>query len=565
MEAVSETAAALTPEATAAAADGEESSPLGLHNLECWMREKLSEGRSEDVVTSVVALVHRIQDLHLEQLRASWKRRARELFGRKSEQITEEQLDLLFDLAREKLEEAMTPELSGAAAELDEAQPKGDKPSEKSQARRRRKTFESFPPELPRVEVVVEVPEAERKCASCGQECKILGHDESEQLEYVPARFEVKRILREKRACEKCRDAVLRAPALPRVVERGKLGSGLVAQILVAKYSEHVPLYRQREILKRSRVDLSRSTLGDAVAAACFQLRPIAQQIRKKVLASDLVSTDDTGLCVLDPQHPKGSKRGFLWPYLSGRFAYFVYTESRAAIGPLTELRDFQGYVQVDGYAGYDGLFRGEGGRTAPRIEVGCWMHARRYFVRATDAGDLRALPAIAQLRALYAIEREAKEQKLDTEGRKALREQKSRPLLLELERWLAAMAPHALPKSPLGQAIHYAQKRWSALLRPLDDGRLELDNGEVERLIRLVALGRKNFLFAGSDAGAERAAIAYSVLASCRLHELDPWAYVKDVLEKIAGGWPNAELDQLLPDRWAEAHPEALRRTPPA
>ena len=244
------------------------------------------------------------------------------------------------------------------------------------------------------------------------------------------------------------------------------------------------------------------------------------------------------------------------------RFAYFAYTPSRSGAGPQAELRDFAGYVQVDGYAGYDALFRGEG---CARIEVGCWMHARRYFVEAVEAGDLRALPAVAQIRALYGVEREAKESGLDAERRRALREQKARPLLAELADWLAAMAPRANPKSPLGQAIGYAQKRWTALTRYLDDGRLEIDNGEVERLIRIVALGRKNYLFAGADAGAERAAVAYSVLATCTLHELDPWAYVTDVLEKIAGDWPQREIDRLLPDRWALEHPEALRRTRPA
>jgi hypothetical protein len=300
------------------------------------------------------------------------------------------------------------------------------------------------------------------------------------------------------------------------VVERGKLGAGLVAQVLVSKYLEHTPLYRQREIYKRSRVNLPRSTLGDAVAAACHHLLPVARCIRERVFAHDILSTDDTGLRVLDPQHPQGSKRGFLWPYVAGhRWAYFAYTPSRAGAGPQEELRDYAGFVQVDGYSGYDALFRGE---DCPRIEVGCMMHARRYFVRAVDAQDLRALPAVAQIRALYAVEREAKEARLDANARRALREEKARPLLGELHDWLEAMASRATPKSPLGKAIGYAQKRWGALTRYLDDGRLEIDNGEVERLIRLVALGRKNFLFAGSDAGAERAAVAYTVLATCTL-----------------------------------------------
>lgn len=373
--------------------------------------------------------------------------------------------ELLFSLFLEQaVEQAATPELSGAAAELDEAQSPKDNPSEKSQRRRRRIESAPLPAELPREPVTITVPAAEIACEGCGAKREVIGHDESDQLEYTPAQFRVKVFRREKRACPACRDTVVRAPAPVRVVERGKFGAGLVSQIVVAKYLEHQPLYRQREIYKHSGVDLPRSTLGDAVAAACHHLLPVARRIRERVFAHDIVSTDDTGLRVLDPQHAKGSKRGFLWPYLAGhRFAYFAYTPSRSGAGPQAELADYQGYVQVDGYAGYDALFRGAG---RPRIEVGCFMHARRYFVNAVEAGDLRALPAVAQIRALYAVEREAKEAGLDAEGRKALRETRARPLLAELADWLAAMAPHAVPKSPLGEAIGYTQKRWAALTR---------------------------------------------------------------------------------------------------
>jgi transposase len=532
-----------------------------VRHLADWMREMLAENRSDDLIDGVVQLVDGIIERHVDQMREAFIQRARERFGRKSEQLSDAQLELLFDLFYEQVEAEAVPELQGAAAELDEGQPK-DKPSEKGQ-RRRRKGARDFPADLPRETVTVEVPESLQACATCGEPREVIGHDESEQLEYEPAQFRVREIRREKRACPKCRDAVVRAPAPPRVLERGKLGTGLIAQVVVGKYLEHSPLYRQREIYKRSGVDLPRSTLGDAVAAACHHLLPVARGIRARALGDDIVSTDDTGLVVLDKHHPKGSKRGYLWPYVADhRWAYFAYTPTRSGQGPQAELGDFSGYVQVDGYGGYDALFRGE---ACPRTEVGCMMHARRYFVRAVDAGDLRALPAVAQIRSLYGIEREAKEAGLSAEERQALRRAKAPPLLEELQDWLQTMAPRATPKSPLGKAIGYAQKRWAALCRYLEDGRLEIDNGEVERLIRLVALGRKNYLFAGSDAGAERAAVAYTVLATATLHELDPWAYVKDVLEKITGDWPQREIDRLLPDRWAEEHPDALRRQRPA
>jgi transposase len=526
-----------------------------------WMREKLSQGSAEEMVQGVVQLFDAMAEQHARVL-LRFKQELRQRYGRRSEQISDAQLDLLFELFQEQVAEADTPELSGAQAELDEAQPKG-KRSEKSERRRRRAASSAWPEELPRETLTVAVPEGEVRCERCGETREVVGYDESEVLEYVPASFRVRKVRREKRACGRCRDTVVRAPAPPRVVERGRLGSGLVAQILVSKYLEHTPLYRQRQIYRRCRVSLPRSTLGDAVAAACHLLQPLARRIRERAFAQDILATDDTGLVVLDKSSPKGSRRGVLWPYLAGhRWAYFAYSPSREWRWPQEELKEYRGYLQVDGFGGYEELFAGD---DSPRTEVGCMMHARRYFVRAVDGGDLRALPAVGQIRALYRVERQAKEREIEPEARRVLREAEARPLLDEFSEWLEAMKGRATPKSPLGQAIAYTRSRWTALTRYLEDGRLEIDNGEVERLIRIVALGRKNFLFAGSDAGAERAAIAYTVLATCALHEVDPWAYVKDVLEKIAAGWPQREIDRLLPDRWIDEHPEALRRNPPA
>lgn len=526
-----------------------------------WMREKLSQGCTEEMVVGVVQLFDAMAEQHARVL-YRFKQELRQRYGRRSEQISDAQLELLFELFQEQATEAKPPELSGAQAELDEAQPK-EKRSEQSRKRQRRAESKDWPEDLPRETWTVPIPESEVRCEACGETREVVGYDESEVLEYEPAVFRVRKIRREKRACRKGHDTVVRAPAPPRVVERGRLGAGLVAQILVSKYLEHTPLYRQRQIYKRCRVSLPRSTLGDAVAAACHLLEPLARRIRERAFAHDILATDDTGLLVLDKSCPKGSRRGVLWPYVAGhRWAYFAYSPTHAWKWPQEELKDYRGYLQVDGFPGYGDLFAGD---DCPRTEVGCMMHARRYFVRAVDGGDLRALPAVAQIRALYAVERKAKERELGPEARRALREAEARPLLEELSKWLEAMAGRATPKSPLGRAIGYAQTRWTPLTRYLEDGRLEIDNGEVERLVRLVALGRKNFLFAGSDAGAERAAIAYTVLATSALHGVDPWAYVKDVLEKIAGDWPQREIDRLLPDRWIEEHPEAPRRNPPA
>ena len=331
--------------------------------------------------------------------------------------------------------------------------------------------------------------------------------------------------------------------------------------MLVAKYRDHLPLYRQRQIYKRSRVDLPRSTLGDWVAAGAELLAPVARRIGERALGAAILQTDDTGLRVLDRDRPQGTKRGVLWLYVGdGEWAWFHYTPSRSGQGPQAVLSGRRGYLQADGYAGYQPLYeRAE----APLIEVGCWAHARRYFVEAFESGDERGLVAMGAIAQLYRVEAEAFGAGVD--GRKRLREERARPVLEELRAWLTDHAGRVPPKMPLGAAIAYTRARWTALTRYLEDGRLEIDNNRVERLIRPVALGRKNYLFAGSDAGAERAATIYTVLATCALHEIDPWAYTRDVLAKVAGGWPQRELDALLPDHWAATHPEAVRCPPPA
>ena len=523
------------------------------YTLPEWMRTR---GASDEVVTGVTALVDGMAERHARAL-LELKRALRARFGRSSEKISPDQLELLFDLMEERTREECVPGLSGAAAELDEGQRKEKAPRKKKRASRR-PSQDLLDPEIPRETVQIPVPESEQACGTCGDTMSVLGHDVSEMLEYTPGSFTVKVIEREKRACGRCRDSVVRAPAPSRVVERGRLGAGLIAQILVSKYLDHAPLYRQSQIYERHRVSLPRSTLGDAVAVGADRLQPIARRIGERVVAGDIVSTDDTGLPVLADDTRKGVRRGHLWPYLAGSLVYFQYSPDRGGRWPEEVLRRFRGYVQVDGYSGYDALFRGE---ACPRIEVGCWMHARRYFVQAVEANDLRALPAVGQIRALYRIEHEAKERALDADARRSLRLERAQPLLDELASWLEEMQPRTPPKTPLGKAIGYTRNRWRALTRYLEEGRLEIDNGAVERIIRIVALGRKNYLFAGSDAGAKRAAILYTVLASCVQHELDPWAYVRDVLEKISGSWRQSDLDRLLPDRWAKEHPHALRR----
>jgi transposase len=529
------------------------------------MRTMLDAGRADEMIAAVTALVDEMAESHARVL-FGLKQALKHRYGRRSEKlVSDEQLRLVYEgmlaEAQREAPEAAAPEASSPALEVDEGQPRGEGSPQRE--RRKQRGRRPFSPGLPREEIVIPVPEAELHCPGCGQERAVIGHDESERLEYVPASFVVKRIRRERRACPRCRDAVVRAPVPPQLVERGALCEGLLAQVLVAKYKDHLPLYRQRQIYRRQGVDLPRSTLGDAVAASAFSLRPLAERIGERVRAAPIVQTDDTGIRVLDRDAPGNIKRGILWPYVAEeRLAAFVYTPTREGKFPKAWLEGYRGYLQVDGYSGYDALFAGE---ACPRIEVGCWAHARRYFVRALDAGDDRALEPIAWVQGLYRLESQAQQEALAPAGRAARRQEQARPILDELAAWLETMHERVAPKSPLGRAIGYTRGRWPALLRYLEDGRLEIDNNRVERLVRLVAVGRKNYLFAGSDAGAERAAVLYTMIATCTLHELDPWAYLRDVLEKLAAGWLQREIDALLPDRWRLEHPEALRCERPA
>lgn len=300
----------------------------------------------------------------------------------------------------------------------------------------------------------------------------MIGYETQEILEYTPASFRVREVRCEKRACSSCKKGVVTAEAPPRIYERGSYGAGLIAQVLVAKFKDGLPLYRQRQIYKRHCVDLPRSTLGDLVARGTFALAPVAERIRQRVLDSEIVQTDDTGLAVLDRDHPKHIKRGHLWPYVAGDLAYFDYTPSWSGAGPQALLEDFVGYLQVDGYKGYDALF----GPESPRVEVGCMAHARRYFYEACESGDLLALEMLGSIRDLYRVETRAREAELGPDARQGLRKDFSVPILSEIETWLEQHARAVPPKSKLGEAIRYMRGRWKALRRYLDDGRLEID-----------------------------------------------------------------------------------------
>jgi len=326
--------------------------------------------------------------------------------------------------------------------------------------------------------------------------------------------------------------------------------------VLVSKYKDHLPLNRLSGIFARDGVQLRTSTLSDWVGAGADMLQPLAREIECRVLKAHVLQSDDTKLRVLDRSHPNGIKRGHMWVYLGDNtWAAFVYTPDWKQEWPLSFLEGREGWVLVDGYKGYDKLFTLPGSRA---LEVGCWSHARRYFVEAFEAKDLRAARPLELIGQLFDVEAQASKEGVDESERLRRRQQRSQPLLKELWKWVEATHAAENPKSPLAAACRYAINQWAPLGRFLEDGRLPLHNNASELRLREVAVGRKNYLFAGSDTGAERAACVYTLMATCMLSGVNPWAYLADVLEKLACGWPQRRIEELLPPMWKASRQDA-------
>jgi transposase len=419
------------------------------------------------------------------------------------------------------------------------------------------------PPEhLPRVDNPIAVPPAQRACPTCGRERVCIGHDVTEVIELVPAQVIVRRDLREKLACPPCEGEVVRAPLGDKVVPAGRLGTTLVAHLLVEKYVDGLPLHRQRERLRRLGLDVPVSTLCDQVTWCTDLLRPLWRAALAEIIAARVMHLDGTGLPVLDREVRGKTRLGTLWGYVGVNegetIAAYLYTstgkkvaQQSGEMGPEDVLALREGPTVADASNLFDKSFQ-----RAALIECGCNMHGRRYFVKALDAGDQRAALAIAAYRKLYEIEDELRE--LDPEARLAARRARSKPVFDELAHWCHVRKKHEPPSSNLGKALQYFTNHEVALGRFLDDGWVPMDNGIVERLHIRAALTRKNFLFAGSDAGGERASIAYTIFGCCRLAGVNPIEYLADVLPKLTRRVRLLDLPALLPSRWAAARAQA-------
>lgn len=415
------------------------------------------------------------------------------------------------------------------------------------------------PDNVRRVDNPLLVPADRRSCPRCGAERACIGHDITEVIELIPAEVVVRRDLREKLACKECDAEIVRAPSGDKVVASGKIGLGLAATLLVEKYVDGLPLHRQRERLARLGLDIAVSTLADQIKWSTDLLRPLWRAALAECIAARVMHLDGTGLTVLDGTAPGNKKIGALWGYVGVNagevIAAYLYMSTGKAtaqrhgeLGPQDMLDLREGPTVADASGLFDASFAKE-----KLIECGCNMHARRYFVKALDAGDKRAALPLAAYKKLYEIERELSELGLEPDAVLAQRRERSKPLWDELVSWCTVHKKHEPPSSKLGIALRYFTNHRVALARFLDYGFVPMDNGIVERLHVRTALTRKNYLFAGSDGGAERAAIAYTILGSCRLAGIDPLEYLRDVLPRMTRKVRLIDLSDLLPHRWKQ------------
>jgi transposase len=459
---------------------------------------------------------------------------------------------------RERFEEG---EGQGHLFELDAGLPASDHPAESTSPydgidvqghRRRRKKREIDWDKLRQIRHEHDLPEEEKICSCCGRQMDRIGEDVTRELELQPAKLEAHIHVRPKYACRCCKEGVVAAPLPPRPIPGGIAGPGLVSEVLVSKFGDHLPLYRLEDILVRYGVYIPRSTLCDWVRFAAELFRPLYELQRERALQSTVMWTDDTPVTVIGGL--QGSFQGHFWTYLGYEHPYSVYdfTKSHTRDGPARFLRKFRGYLHADAFTGYDAIFLGS---HAAIQEVACWAHARRKFFDAVKSYPRESHQVLEWIRQLYDIEDRSRLWLPET--RRQLRVAESIPVLDKMEAYLAQLARTVLPKSSLAKAVSYARNQWAALRRYTEDGRLTIDNNVSERTLRHQAIGRKNWLFLGSEAAGPRAAVLCTILAGAKRHRIEPWCYVRDLLLRLHADDPR--LDEMLPDRWAAAHPEAI------
>ncbi len=526
---------------------------------------ELLRAEREQLLEEKQSYLREIDDLQ-HQLQALLRR----YYGRSSEKMDPNQRLLFEDLIDKAI-----PEMPEDRAPDTEAPTAGAVPKRRGHGRRR------LPSNLEREKIVHDLPEEEKLCPCCGKLRHIIGKETHEQLDYVPAKVKVIEHIRLKYGCPQCESNA--SPDGPQIttaekplspIEKGLAAPGLLAYVIVSKYGDHLPLHRLERILQRHGIDIARSTMCDWAAQCADVLGSLYDLMVREVRQSEVIHTDDTPVDVLD-RNRNQARTGRFWDYLGDQqhpHTVFAYTPSRSRDGPMEFLKDWgkdkRVYLQADAFGGYDGIYRGEAGGQV--TEVACWAHARRKFYDARHSDAAASTQALAYIRLLYDVETQAKEsvqsagidpvseaqhfhEQLVSE-RYRLRQESAVLRLRQFKEWLEAQQAHhggpVLPKSPMGQAITYALNQWDALSVYTTDGRLAIDNNAAENALRRVAIGRKNWLFCGSDNGGHTAAVFFSLIATCQRHKIEPFAYLSDVLTRIAAT-PLSQLDQLLPDRW--------------
>lgn len=498
-------------------------------------REVKTLHRVLDQTADSYAQLQREHAAKLEEL--AWYKRW--LHGRRRERVVEGPgQQHLFDL---KSGDDLT------AAAQDSAAPRG--PTTGSTRRRRRELDLS---RLPHHRHEQDLSPHEKVCDGCGRAKDRIGEDVTRILEHVPAKLEVHEHVRPKYACRYCKDGVSSPPPPERPVARGVAGPGLIAQIVVGKFGDHLPLYRQEDVWVRHGLHIARSTLCDWVRAAAQLLEPLYQLQRSRVIQSAVMWTDDTPVQVLAGGEA-GSRQGRFWAYVGDEvhpYSVYDFSISRSRDGPQAFLEDFRGYLHADAYAGYDAIYLGS---DRGIVEVACWAHARRKFYDARRNYPREAHQVLEWIARLYDVEDRAGG--LPATARQELRRLEAEPVLDRLEVYLAALADRVLPKSALAKAVAYARNQWNALRCYTSDGRLTIDNNTSERTLRHQAIGRKNWLFLGSEQAGSRAAVLYTILAGAKRHRLEPWAYLRELLVRRHAD--DAQLEAMLPDQWAAANPQ--------
>jgi len=520
--------------------------PGEVSSMRAIVEDLLSKGQRDEAIKvlfealGLMAKEQRHLQLLVEKLR--WKNSRRS-----TERIDPDQLRLLFEEFEEATEEDSSSSFEDEVAEDEELNAeiaKAKKSSSPKKAVRKKRV----------VRTVVHEVEADSQaivCTSCGKPRVRIGEDTTKRLRYEPGHFVCDEFHLAKYACPDCKDGVTRAPAPLQVLERSMATPSALSKLVVGKYLDHQPLTRLHRLWKREGATIQVSTMSDWVMKTAELVEGVVENLAKRVLKAHVVKTDATGLRVLDASAPDHVLMGTIWCYVGDdRDVVFRYTETgKGEEGPWSFLEGHEGYVQADGAIVFDRLFNG---KVADCIRVGCWAHARRKLVELKGA-DCRVAYPLKLIARMYRLETLADAKKFTPGERRRLRQERTGPVLVKLKRWAVIALKREPPDTQFSKAVGYMVNQWESLERFLEDGRLSLDNNVCESQLRDIALGRKNYLFAGSHRGARAAATFYSLMRTCRQWDVNASAYMTDLLTKIAEGWPYPRLAELLPDRWAE------------